>query len=58
VVELAGSIHKKKEQIEIDKEKTEIFEKMEIHIMRFTNLMVRNNIEKVLREILDELKRR
>jgi very-short-patch-repair endonuclease len=26
--------------------------------MRFTNLMVRNNIEKVLREILDELKRR
>ncbi len=58
VVEVDGSIHREKEQVESDRERTEIFKRMEIHVLRFTNLMIRNNIELVLKTILAELQKR
>jgi len=57
VVELDGSIHREKEQVEYDKERTEEFEKMGIRVIRFTNFMIKNNVEKVLQEILSELQK-
>jgi len=58
VVEVDGSIRREKEQIEYDRERTEVFEKMEIQVIRFTNLMVKNNLELVLKTILAELQKR
>src|SRR4030095_12697867 len=58
VIEVDGSIHREKEQVEYDRERTEIFEKMEIQVMRFTNLMIRNNLGLVLKTILAELQKR
>jgi very-short-patch-repair endonuclease len=58
VVELDGSIHREKEQADNDRERTEVFEKMGIRVIRFTNLMIKNNLEKVFQTILIELKKR
>ena len=58
VVELDSSIHREKEQVENDRERTEVFERMEIRVIRFTNLMVKNKLEVVLKTILTELQKR
>ena len=56
VVELDGVMHKGKEKD--DKERTEDLKLDGIHVLRFRNKMVLENLEKVLAKILYELERR
>ena len=51
VIELDGSQHFTNYSKDYDKVRTEIFQSLGIYVIRFSNLDVMNNIEKVLGEI-------
>jgi very-short-patch-repair endonuclease len=56
VIELDGEIHK--QQVEYDDGRSAEMEKYFIKVIRFTNSVVENNMEEVIRRIEDEAKRR
>lgn len=53
VIEIDGEYHQNKEQIKKDKERTEHLNFNDLHVIRFKNSQVENNIEKVLNELED-----
>ncbi len=52
-IEIDGEIHLKKEVIDYDDGRTHDLEKHGVRILRFTNDQVFNNIDKIIREILE-----
>jgi very-short-patch-repair endonuclease len=55
VIEIDGSQHFKKENMEYDKIRTEFFDGLDIQVIRFTNSEINNSTERVLRKILEAL---
>ena len=53
IIELDGEYHQTDSQIEKDKERTEILTFNDVHVLRFTNNEVFENIDEVLKEISD-----
>ncbi len=51
IIEVDGPIHEKKEKIEIDKERTEIFRRRGLRELRFSNKEILDNPEKVIEVI-------
>ncbi|MBZ9728702.1 endonuclease domain-containing protein [Salegentibacter sp. JZCK2] len=59
VIEIDGGYHNSKKQKVADQEREELLQFQELHILRFTNEEVVENIQKVIEQILkkmDELK--
>ncbi len=59
VIEIDGGYHNNKEQRTADQKREELLQFQELHILRFTNEEIVENIEKVIEQILkkiDELK--
>ena len=52
VIELDGTVHDVKENMEYDKARTFEFEGLKIFVVRFRNDEVENDIDKVLKEII------
>ena len=55
VIELDGSQHFTDNNKDYDKVRTEIFQSLGITVIRFRNLDIMNNVEKVLEEIKNEI---
>jgi len=53
IVEIDGGIHQLKENIEYDKDRTEIFEEEGLQVLRFTNKEILENIDQVKAAILN-----
>ena len=58
MIEVDGGYHNKKEQIELDAERTRILEVLGYKVLRFTNEEVLKNVSSVLEKIRTELKNR
>lgn len=58
IIEVDGAYHNKKEQIELDAERTQILEVLGYKVLRFTNEEVLNDVSSVLEKIRTELKNR
>jgi very-short-patch-repair endonuclease len=58
VIELDGDIHDQKEQTDLDKGRTETLNEFGIEVLRFKNEEILDNIEQVIKKILDVLKTR
>lgn len=58
MIEVDGGYHNKKEQIELDAERTRILEVLGYKVLRFTNEEVLNDVSSVLEKIRTELKNR
>ncbi len=58
VVELDGGIHQESEQKQWDENRTAELERFEIQVIRFTNKEVFENLEVVLKTILNECEKR
>ncbi len=56
VIEIDGSQHFEKENMEYDKIRSEYFEGLDIKVLRFTNAEINTNMDGVLLKILSELK--
>jgi very-short-patch-repair endonuclease len=56
VIEIDGSQHFKKENKEYDEIRTKFFEGLDIKVLRFTNLEVSTETQKVLNQITTSLK--
>ncbi|KQS93256.1 hypothetical protein ASG21_03255 [Chryseobacterium sp. Leaf394] len=52
VIEIDGDYHNIQEQIEKDKERTQNLETDGLHLIRFTNKDVMENLEKIISEIM------
>ncbi len=55
VIEIDGSQHFEKENMEYDKVRSEYFEGLNIKVLRFTNSEINTNMDGVLLKILSEL---
>ena len=58
IIEVDGAYHNKKEQIELDAERTRILEVLGYKVLRFTNEEVLKDVSSVLEKIRTELKNR
>ena len=58
VIELDGNIHAHDEQRDLDKGRTETLNEFGIKVLRFKNEEILENIEEVVKKILDTLKTR
>jgi len=56
VIEIDGSQHLEKENIDYDQSRTAYFETMNIKVIRFWNNEVMNNLEGVHQDILEQVK--
>lgn len=55
IIEIDGSQHSSKENIEYDKVRTEFFDGLDIKVLRFTNREIATETEKVVKEITTSL---
>ncbi len=56
IIEIDGKYHDRKEQINLDIERSELLEYQGIEIIRFTNEEVLDNIDKILMRIIEKIK--
>lgn len=53
IIEIDGSQHFGKEEVEYDKIRTEYFDGLDIKVLRFTNVEINTNMNEVLRKIIN-----
>jgi very-short-patch-repair endonuclease len=51
-IEVDGEIHNQPEQVILDAQRTSILKQLGIHILRFTNTEINENMDQVMRKIL------
>ncbi|MHC1707095.1 MAG: endonuclease domain-containing protein [Bacteroidales bacterium] len=54
-IEVDGEVHNESYQAERDEERSKLLNRFGIHVLRFTNQQVENNIDQVLQEIKNAL---
>ncbi|WP_223883419.1 endonuclease domain-containing protein [Arenibacter lacus] len=55
VVEIDGEYHSNKEQKELDKKRTELLNFQDLHVIRFSNEEVLNNLDEVMASIEEKI---
>jgi len=56
VIEIDGAIHETEKEVNYDKERQKYLEELGIKVKRYTNIDIKDSLEEVLLDLMDEIK--